>query len=443
MYRQVIGVLVALGVISGVAHAATLGIPFPQTTLSGVGVISGWKCHANGELTVRFDGGGPIPLLYGAQRPDVLRAGACAHDRVGFLTIWNWGELGDGTHTAVVYDDGIEFDRSTFTVVTTGEAFLEGVAGQCTIEDFPVADEDARFVWNQSTQHLELAEVRNSLFVSPPTAQERPDLYALIESPRHITQVDWHWEKNGLHYHDAIEIDFTIHNNVPAWSDHNGLYLMLAHTRIADVGFYFGFQTNVWRPGVGSTGRKAVTFSRWETRDLANARIAPNGFAQSSGHEGDFIGVRRFYEWSDGAYRARLARTDSDSGGDWFGLWITDIDQERTTWMGSLRFPRSSAEPAQIHPHFASILEVYGPPIRPAHIPELHVSITVPRGDGDATPIYADALYPNWPHDDEIRNKEIWYQADENAVHMRVGGWEYGPQDYPDGYARYWLPAGE
>ena len=71
----------------------------------------------------------------------------------------NWGELGDGQHTAVVYDDGIEFDRSTFHVVTTGEAFLVGAAGQCVVSDFPAPNENARFIWNQPTQHLELAEV--------------------------------------------------------------------------------------------------------------------------------------------------------------------------------------------------------------------------------------------------------------------------------------------
>ena len=435
------GFMAIILLMSGTAHAATLDVPSPHTTLSGIGVIHGWKCEA-GELTVRFDGGDPLPLVYGSERQDVLDAGACDHADVGFVSIMNWGNLGHGQHIAVVYDDGVEFDRSTFNVVTTGEAFLEGVAGQCTIEDFSVSGEDARFVWNQSTQHLELAEVRNSPFVSPPTAQERPDLYAFIEAPRHITQVDWHWEKNGLHYHDSIEIDFTIHTNVPDWSDSNGLYLMLAHSRIAGTGFYFGLQTDVYRPGVGGIG-KGVIFSRWETRDLSNARLASNGFAQSSGHEGDFIGVRRPYAWSAGTYRARLTRYDSDSQGDWFGLWITDTTRERTTWIGALRFPRLPAGPAQIPPHFTSIVEVYGRPIRPIHIPALHVSITAPLGDGDSTPIYADTIYPNYPYDDEIRNKEIRYQADENAVHMRVGGWEYDPQDHPDGYTRYWLPAVE
>lgn len=132
MFRQIMGFLMVLALSTTTAHTATLGIPAPHTTVSGIGVISGWKCHENGELTVRFDGGQPIPLLYGAQRPDVLRAGACAHDRVGFLTVWNWGELSDGPHTAVVYDDGVEFDRSTFNVVTTGEGFLQGVTGSGT-----------------------------------------------------------------------------------------------------------------------------------------------------------------------------------------------------------------------------------------------------------------------------------------------------------------------
>ena len=158
MRRQMIGFLAALVLTSTAAHAATLEIPTPHTTLSGIGVISGWKCEA-GELTVRFNGGAPLPLVYGSKRKDVLDAGACDHAEVGFVSIMNWGNLGDGPHTAVVYDDGVEFDRSTFDVVTTGETFLRGAAGQCIVPDFPAPNENARFIWNQPTQHMELAEV--------------------------------------------------------------------------------------------------------------------------------------------------------------------------------------------------------------------------------------------------------------------------------------------
>ena len=136
----------------------TLENPGRGTTMSGVGVISGWKCDA-GELTVRFNGGAPLPLLYGSVRTDVRDAGACPHAEVGFVALWNWGNLGDGQHTAVVYDDGREFTRSTFRVVTTGEAFLPDAEGQCVVPDFPAPGENALFTWSTGTQHLELTDV--------------------------------------------------------------------------------------------------------------------------------------------------------------------------------------------------------------------------------------------------------------------------------------------
>ena len=79
-------------------HAATLGIPGNGTKLSGVSVISGWKCVAEGALTIVFNADGQhIPLLYGTERTDVRANGQCRdndHDNVGFVAIWNWGQPG-------------------------------------------------------------------------------------------------------------------------------------------------------------------------------------------------------------------------------------------------------------------------------------------------------------------------------------------------------------
>ncbi len=148
-----------LGVMPAIAPAAMLGIPGPRSTLSGIGVISGWKCEA-GDLTIRFNGGPPIPLLHGAERKDVLDAGACRHANAGFVTIMNWGNLGDGSHTAVAYDDGVEFARSRFRVVTPRYAMTPPhVQGECISDDFPEPGDQSRFVWNPTTQHMELAEV--------------------------------------------------------------------------------------------------------------------------------------------------------------------------------------------------------------------------------------------------------------------------------------------
>ena len=146
MGRHVLGILcVVFAVAPG--WAAVLEIPTPHTTLSGIGVISGWKCNA-GELTARFNDGEAIPLLYGVERQDVLDAGACDRATVGFISTMNWGELGDGQHTVKVYDNGVRFFQSTFNVVRLGEAFVEGAAGECLIKDFPVPDADARFSWS-------------------------------------------------------------------------------------------------------------------------------------------------------------------------------------------------------------------------------------------------------------------------------------------------------
>ncbi len=153
-------------------HAATLEIPGSGTTLSGIGVISGWKCTANGELTVRFDDGDALPLLYGSERTDVRDAGACSSADVGFVAIWNWGNLDSGEHTAVAYDNGVEFARSTFTVVRASEdsGFLPDVVAECTVPDFPDAGTNARFEWSTGTQHLELAEVGEDVVVPVSTA---------------------------------------------------------------------------------------------------------------------------------------------------------------------------------------------------------------------------------------------------------------------------------
>ena len=86
------------------AYAAVLENPSEGNFYSGIGVISGWKCEAIGPLTVRFNGGNPIPLAYLNERADT--AGACGDTNNGFVSIFNWAILGDGVHTAVAYDDG-------------------------------------------------------------------------------------------------------------------------------------------------------------------------------------------------------------------------------------------------------------------------------------------------------------------------------------------------
>jgi len=168
MRKTIAGISVALaGVLAAsTSWAAVLGNPAPGWLYSGIGVISGWKCEAEGDLTIVFNNDGQhIPLLYGAERTDVRANGQClenAHDNVGFVTIWNWGNLGDGEHEAVAYDNGVEFGRSTFTVGSTGEEFLKGVRRRTVVRNFPAPGETTILEWNESTQHFEIRGMLDS-----------------------------------------------------------------------------------------------------------------------------------------------------------------------------------------------------------------------------------------------------------------------------------------
>ena len=151
-------------------HAASLDVPSNGDRLSGIGILHGWKCTAEGEITVAFNDGTPIPATYGSPRGDT--SAACGNEgNNGFYTFWNWAILGDGEHTAVAYDDGVEFARSTFTVTTTGEEFLVGAHAQVLVEDFPSSGETTMLEWNQSTQHFEMVNIA----VQMRSTIDRPD----------------------------------------------------------------------------------------------------------------------------------------------------------------------------------------------------------------------------------------------------------------------------
>ncbi len=149
------------------AHAqSSLDIPSEGDKLSGIGLISGWKCEADGEITITFyteDSDGnlmpasdPIPMTYGASRADT--SPACGNDdgNNGFYALWNWAILGDGEHTAVASDNSGEFARNTFTVTTAGTEYLVGASKEVTVTDFPNSGDTTTLEWNQSTQHFEM-----------------------------------------------------------------------------------------------------------------------------------------------------------------------------------------------------------------------------------------------------------------------------------------------
>ncbi len=234
----------------------------------------------------------------------------------------------------------------------------------------------------------------------------RADLYELAAAPEHMASVVWAFD-GGQEFQEIV-YEFTVHNEPGDFSDRNGLYFMVGQGIVLpDTVFYFGLQT-------GRGKGKRVIFSRWGERDLAFARPASGGWTQSSGHEGDFIGVRLAYDWGVGDYRMRIG-PDGAAGSQWIGVWITDLGTSETTWAGSLRFPGE-----RIGDYTYSTLEIYGWPIRPIDIPEMHVTMQLPVADGTARPWGGRFRYSHF--NGEIMNSDVTYDADRGVVHLRAGG---------------------
>ena len=137
-YNQVAGV------------GAILENPSLGSAQSGVGVISGWACEA-GEIVIELDGM-PLKAGYGTTREDTR--GVCGDANNGFSLLWNWNNLGAGTHTVRALIDGVEFANTTVRVTTFGEQFLRGVSGTFPISDFPRPGETKRLRWEEALQNF-------------------------------------------------------------------------------------------------------------------------------------------------------------------------------------------------------------------------------------------------------------------------------------------------
>lgn len=246
----------------------------------------------------------------------------------------------------------------------------------------------------------------------------RDYLYEPISTPMAPAHAQWDWRPSRDSLREVV-VDFTIHDNARDWVTGSGYFLMLMHTSISGVGFYFGLQTEILHPGAPPV--RGAVFSRWKTRDLANARAAPtDGWTQSAGYEGDFIGVRRAYDWGAGDYRARIAPDGRDGDGEWFSVWITDVRTDITTWIGALRFPLAGGT-ASMRPDFISTLELYGAATRPIDTPEWYVTIEPPVGDG----VVPDEAFTWYPYDDSpnaMLNSNVRYDPSEATAHFRIGG---------------------
>ena len=130
--------------------------PGHRSFRSGIGLISGWVCDAK-KVEVRI-GRQRYRMAYGTEREDTR--GECGDTNNGFVTLFNFNRLDDGTHTARLLVDGMQHGEPIeFKVTTFGTEFLRGASGQYEVA-FPTPGDTTVLGWDQNSQNFVVREVQ-------------------------------------------------------------------------------------------------------------------------------------------------------------------------------------------------------------------------------------------------------------------------------------------
>ena len=141
---------------AGTPGESHLENPAANSFQSGIGLISGWVCEAD-EVEIALGALGRQAAAYGTERLDTLDT--CGDTDNGFGLLFNWNLLGAGEHEVVAYVDEVEFGRATVRVTTLGVEFVEGAAGACMVEDFPMLGETVTLEWQQTSQNFVMTDL--------------------------------------------------------------------------------------------------------------------------------------------------------------------------------------------------------------------------------------------------------------------------------------------
>ncbi len=227
--------------------------------------------------------------------------------------------------------------------------------------------------------------------------------------PWHL--VDLWWDLGEERPFQSYSIDVTISEGVPSTTNLYIAPIGIAH--LNTIPFYGGIQTQAdGHTKSDSRIRKigpGLLMSMWGERSLDAIRPSIDGLCQSSGHEGDFVSVRRAYEWSKGTYTYRVVRMDEEevdgTPHTWVGAFVYSHEKDENVFIGALRF---SGKDLVLSRKVASFVEVYGRRIPADEIPEVTVTFGSLKVNGKAVKVKgATAVYPkNVPDYAEAEEKE-------------------------------------
>ncbi len=214
--------------------------------------------------------------------------------------------------------------------------------------------------------------------------------------PWHL--VDTWWDIGKETAFESLAVDVTISDDVSPFVNLYIAPIGLGH--LSKSPFYGGIQTNA----DGYTKRDqnlrqigpGFLFSMWGERSHEAIRPSDGGYFQSSGHEGDFVSVRRPFGWKKGKYTYRLNRMDHEmidgKSFTWVGAFVYSHESDENVFVGALRF---KGEKLILDHKVANFVEVYGQ-LRPvSDIPKVTVTFGPPVVNGiRAKNPTAEAIYP-------------------------------------------------
>jgi hypothetical protein len=140
------------------AGSALIESPAPESTQSGISLISGWACVAD-RVEISIDGGARTKVQGDMPRADVKPV--CGHSTAGFGQLINFNTLGAGQHTIQVFVKGVPIgEPARFNVLVPAGEFMTGIRRELTVTDFPATGKTATIDWREAEQNFGLKDVR-------------------------------------------------------------------------------------------------------------------------------------------------------------------------------------------------------------------------------------------------------------------------------------------
>ena len=137
-----------------------------------------------------------------------------------------------------------------------------------------------------------------------PTAEEIV-LDTPVDMPRAMLFAMWNWTTPT----DEIAVTVDIQNDIEYRGDHGLYFIACTPFAIGKTAAYFGLQTDVntgpqggWR----NIGKGAI-FSVWDVPSDEGVRGPEGAWVESGEYEGNFLSVRRAYEWGEGRHTLRVS----------------------------------------------------------------------------------------------------------------------------------------